>query len=111
VWRSLDHIPDEFVAHVRKYQMVVSIRGMPVAITLRAKIYGYWYLDASCRLDTSDDQLTALEPKLRGKLKKLQGPDDAHKAFQRGRPHDSAFKAFTSDGLRELMVLTADQSV
>jgi hypothetical protein len=90
--------------------VVVSLRDTPVAITLRAKTDGYWYLDASRRLDTSDDQLTALETSLKDKLKKLQAPDDAHKAFQRGRPHDSAFKAFASDGLRELLLLTAGQS-
>jgi hypothetical protein len=110
VWRSPDHVPDEFVARIRKYQMAVGLRDMPVAITLRAKTDGYWYLDASRRLDTSDDQLTALEMSLKEKLKKLQAPDNAHKAFQRGRPHDSAFKAFTSDGIRELLLLTAGPS-
>jgi hypothetical protein len=90
--------------------MVVSLRDMPVSITLRVKTDGYWHLDASCQLDTSNDQLTALETSLKEKLKKLQDQDDAHKAFQRGRPHDTTFKAFTGDGLRELLILTADQS-
>jgi hypothetical protein len=103
IWRSLDWLPDEFIAHIRKFKLVVSLREMPVSLTLRAKTDGQWHLDTTRQLNADDDELPSLEADLKGKLKQLQAPNDASKAFQSGKSHDAAFKAFTGDGLRLLL--------
>lgn len=101
--RSLDSVPDDFVAHIRKYQVIVTLEGMSVAITLRAKTDGNWYLDAFRQTGAINDHLTSLATSLKERLNELQAGKDARKAFQAGRPHDSAFKAFTTGGLQALL--------
>jgi hypothetical protein len=103
IWRSLDWLSDELVAHIRMFKVVVSLRDMPASLTLRAKTDGLWHLDNVRQPDSSDDKLPALEEDLRERLKELQGPNDAHKALQPGKSRDVAFKAFTSEGLRLLL--------
>ena len=104
IWRSLDWLPNAFVAHIRKFKMVVNLREMPVTLILRSKTDGRWYLDALSQADPSDDKLLSLEADLKERLKELQGPKDDSQAFQRGKSHDDAFKAFTSEGLRLLLL-------
>ena len=103
IWRSLDWLPDEFIAHIRKFKLVVSLQEMPVSLTLRAKTDGQWHLDTTRQLKADDDGLPSLEADLKEKLKLLQAPSDASKAFQSGKSHDAAFKASTGDGLRLLL--------
>jgi len=107
IWRSLDWLPDEFTAHIRKFKVVVSLRGMPVSLTLRAKTDGQWHLDTVRQPDLKDDELPSLQADLKEKLKELQASKGASNAFQSGRSHDAAFKAFTSDGLRLLLSMEA----
>jgi len=80
---------------------------MPVSLTLRTKTDGQWHLDIVRQPELNDDELPSLEADLKEKLKELQAPKDASKAFQSGRSHDAAFKAFTSDGLRLLLSMEA----
>lgn len=103
IWRSLDWLPDDFIAHIRKFKVVVSLREMPVSLTLRAKTDGQWHLDSARQPNSDEDKLPSLEADLKDRLKELQAPSDASKAFQPGKSHDAAFKAFTSDGLRLLL--------
>jgi hypothetical protein len=103
IWRSLDWLPDDFIAHIRKFKVVVSLREMPVSLTLRAKTDGQWHLDSARQPNSDEDKLSSLEADHKDKLKELQAPSDASKAFQPGKSHDAAFKAFTSDGLRLLL--------
>lgn len=79
--RSLTSVPDNFVAHIRTYKVIVTLEGMPVAITLRAKTDGNWYLDASRPTGDSNNHLTSLETSLKERLSELQAPKDARKAF------------------------------
>lgn len=103
IWRSLDWLPDSFIAHVRKFKVVVSLRGMPVPLTLRAKTDDQWHLDTISQPSNDDDALPSIEADLKERLKELQASKDASKAFQRGKSHDAAFKAFTGEGLRLLL--------
>ena len=104
IWRSLDWLPDDFIAHVRKFKVVVSLRGMPVPLTLRAKTDDQWHLDTISQPSNDDDgKLPSIEADLKERLKELQASKDASKAFQRGKSHDAAFKAFTGEGLRLLL--------
>ena len=107
IWRSLDWLPDEFIAHIRKFKLVVSLREMPVSLTLRAKTDGQWHLDTTRQPSSDDDKLPSLEAdlkeRLKERLKDLQALEEASKAIQRGKSHDAAFKAFTGEGLRLLL--------
>ena len=103
IWRSLDWLPDELIAHIRKFKLVVSLREMPVSLTLRAKTDGQWHLDTTRQPNLDDDKLPSLEAEFKERLKELQAPKEASKAFQRGKSHDAAFKAFTGEGLRLLL--------
>jgi hypothetical protein len=103
IWRSLDWLPDGLIAHIRKFKMVVSLREMPVSLTLRAKTDGQWHLDTIRQPKSDDDNLPSFEADLKERLKELQASNDTGKAFQRGRSHNAAFKAFTGDGLRLLL--------
>lgn len=103
IWRSLDWLPNEFIAHIRKFKVVVSLREMPVSLTLRAKTDGQWHLDTARQPNLDDDKLPSLEADLKERPKDLQAPKEASKAFQRGKSHDAAFKAFTGEGLRLLL--------
>jgi len=103
IWRSLGWLPDDFVAHIHKFKLVVSLRMMPVSLTLRTKTDGQWHLDTIRQVGLGDDKLPSFESDLRDRLKELQASKDASKVLQRGRPHDVAFKAFTSEGLRLLL--------
>lgn len=76
---------------------------MPVPLTLRAKTDGQWHLDTIGQPSTNDDKLPSIEADLKERLKELQAPKNASKAFQRGKSHDAAFKAFTCEGLRLLL--------
>lgn len=104
IWRSLDWLLDDFVAHIRKFKVVMSLCEKPVTLTLRPKTDGHWYLDTFSQADLSDEQLLSLEAGLKQRLKELQGPKGDSQAFQRGKSHDDAFKAFTSEGLRLLLL-------
>lgn len=103
IWRSLDWLPNEFIAHIRKFKVVVSLREMPVSLTLRAKTDGQWHLDTTRQPHSDDDKLPSIEADLKERLKDLQALEEASKAFQRGKSHDAAFKAFTGEGLRLLL--------
>lgn len=103
IWRSLDWLPNDFIAHIRKFKLVVSLREMPVSLTLRAKTDGQWHLDTTRQPDSDADKLPSLEADLKERLKELQAPTGASKAFQRGNSQDAVFKAFTGDGLRLLL--------
>jgi hypothetical protein len=105
IWRSLDWLPDEFTAHIRKFKVVVSLREMPVLLTLRVKTNGQWHLDSTRQPDSDDDNLPSFEQDLKERLEELQAPTGASKAFQRGKSQDAAFKAFTGDGLRLLLTM------
>jgi hypothetical protein len=103
IWRSLDWLPDDFIAHICKFKVVVSLREMPVSLTLRTKTDGQWHLGITRQSDSDDDKLPSFEKDLKERLKELQAPTGASKAFQRGKSQDAAFKAFTGDGLRLLL--------
>ena len=103
IWRSLDWLPNEFIAHIRNFKVVVSLREMPVSLTLRAKTDGQWHLDTTRQPHSDDDKLPSFERDLRERLKELQAPTGPSKAFQRGKSQDAAFKAFNGDGLRLLL--------
>jgi len=103
IWRSLDWLPNEFIAHISKFKLVVRLREMPVSLTLRVKTDGQWHLDTTRQPNSDDDKLPSLEADLKERLKELQAPTGASKAFQRGKSQDAAFKAFTGDGLRLLL--------
>ena len=103
IWRSLDWLPNDFIAHIRKFKLVVSLREMPVSLTLRAKTDGQWHLDTTRQPNADDDKLPSLEADLKERLKELQAPEGASKAFQGGKSHDATFKAFTGDGIRLLL--------
>lgn len=103
IWRSLDWLPDELIAYIRKFKLVVSLREMPVSLTLRAKTDGQWHLDTTRQPDSDEDKLPSFEKDLKERLKELQAPTGASKAFQRGKSQDAAFKAFTGEGLRLLL--------
>jgi hypothetical protein len=76
---------------------------MPVPLTLRAKTDDQWHLDTIGQPSNNDDNLPSIEADLKERLKELQASKDASKAFQRGKSHDAAFKAFTGEGLRLLL--------
>lgn len=76
---------------------------MPVSLTLRAKTDGQWHLDTTRQPHSDDEKLTSLEADLKERLKELQAPKEASKAFQRGKSHDAGFKAVTGEGLRLLL--------
>jgi hypothetical protein len=103
IWRSLDWLPDEFIVHIRKFKVVVRLREMPVSLTMRTKTDGQWHLDNALQSNSSDDKLPSFEKDLKERLKELQAPAGASRAFQPGRSHDAAFKAFTGEGLRLLL--------
>jgi len=107
IWRSLDWLSDEFLARIRRFKVVVSLRDMPVPLTLRAKTDGLWHLDTIRQPDSGDDKLPSFELDLMERLKELQDPKHANKALQRGKPHDVAFKALTGEGLRLLLSMDA----
>lgn len=103
IWRSLNWLPNEFIAHIRRFKVVMSLREMPVSVTLRAKTDGQWHLDTTRQPNLGDDKLLSFQADLKERLKELQAPKEASKAFQRGKSHDAAFKAFTGEGLRLLL--------
>lgn len=104
MWRSLDWIPNEFLAQIRQFEFILTSRNdAPVSFVLKYATDARWYL-----LRANEWGISDIRPLMRGLAQALEMVNGRRGMLKFRRTTDGPFHAYTREGLQYLLMLAEE---